>query len=75
MLRFKIMSCKFLGKRETDSYRIYLPSAEMLSYGFCNGRLLSDAEDLACHAVSSGLYHDAYSEPLPCFGLFSRMLK
>lgn len=75
MLRFEFMSCASLGKRKTNTYRSYLPSAEMLSYGSCNGRLLSNAEDLACHAVSSGLYHDAYSEPLPFFSVYPRMLK
>lgn len=36
-----------------STYRGHLSSAQMLSYRFGNGWLLSNAEDLACHAVFS----------------------
>lgn len=48
----------------------------MLSYRFGNGWLLSDAKDLAGHAVFSfELLHDTYNKPLPCFSIYSRFLK
>ena len=49
-----------------NKYRKYLSSAQMVSDRFGNGWLLSNAEDLACHAfLSSDSYHDVSNEPFP----------
>ena len=51
-----------------STYRSYLPSTQMLSHRFGNGWLLSNAEDLTCHAVFSfELLHDASGQLLPSF--------
>ena len=54
----------------------YLPSAQMLSYRFGNGWLLSNAKDLACHAVLSSEYlYGAYNESIPYFKVYTRFPK
>ena len=58
------------------SYRRCLSSTQMLSYRFGNGRFLSNAENLTCHAVSSSqTLHDTYNELLAWLRSHSSILE
>ena len=67
MLRFQTRKLIVSTNNEKSSYCIYLSSAQMLSYGFGNRGLLSNAENLAGHGVFLfGPLHDTYNTSLPC---------
>ena len=71
MFRFQTRKLEVSTNNWEYSYCVYLSSAQMLSYGFGNRGLLSNAEDLAGHAVFLfGPLHDTYNTPLPCFFAF-----
>ena len=71
MLRFQIRKLEVSTDNRESSYCIYLSSAQMLSYGFGNRGLLSNAENLTGHAVFLfGPLHDTYNTPLPCFEVY-----